>query len=248
MLLCSDLDGTLIPDGRVPEPANARVQFRRYVVDNDIRVVYATGRSVEHADAGIIYADLPLGWALIADAGASLYYRDMWGWQPWTGYEELIKPQWTPDDICALLDGVPGVAPQEESRQTEFKVSFYCTSHYAKDEIAARLVDVECTELWSSDGDVGWLFDVLPLNASKRHALLYAADEPGIVFAGNDGNDLPILGSDIRSVLVANADWLTRAAAKVNARTSGHEDRLYLASQPYAAGVLEGLQHFMGVS
>jgi hypothetical protein len=72
------------------------------------------------------------------------------------------------------------------------------------------------------------------------------------VFAGDSGNDLAVLGTDIPSVLVANAETGVRKAAVAAAQAGNHEDRLYLArggyrgmNGNYAAGVLEGVAHFV---
>ena len=66
------------------------------------------------------------------------------------------------------------------------------------------------------------------------------------LFAGDSGNDLDVLMSDIRSVLVANADAETKQrAAKASA------DALYVAkggylgmNGNYSAGILEGAAHY----
>ena len=70
-------------------------------------------------------------------------------------------------------------------------------------------------------------------------------------FAGDSGNDLPVRGSDVRSVLVANASDEVKLQARQLASQSGHADALYLAQEGinpfggnYAAGVLQGIQHF----
>jgi hypothetical protein len=72
------------------------------------------------------------------------------------------------------------------------------------------------------------------------------------VFAGDSGNDLAVLGTDLPSVLVANADPSVQQAAEAASQAGGHEDLLYLARSGYrgmngnyAGGVLEGVVHFV---
>ena len=97
--------------------------------------------------------------------------------------------------------------------------------------------------------------DVLPENATKLHAIDFLRQQLGysldeVVFAGDSGNDLPVLASPIPSVLVANASPEVRATAQNLAANNKHA--LYLASGAntemngnYSAGVLEGVCHFV---
>jgi len=72
-----------------------------------------------------------------------------------------------------------------------------------------------------------------------------------LLFAGDSGNDLPVLASEIPAVLVANASDEVREAAEWAAHEAGHDDRLYPArglsddlNGNYAAGIIEGLVHY----
>jgi len=71
------------------------------------------------------------------------------------------------------------------------------------------------------------------------------------VFAGDSGNDLPVLISDIPAVLVNNALTSIKNVARRLADAQGLAQQLYLArggfyglNGNYTAGVLEGLIHF----
>ena len=71
------------------------------------------------------------------------------------------------------------------------------------------------------------------------------------VFAGDSGNDLPVLASEIPAVLVANASAEVRREALAQAATRGHTNALYIAqgnfmgmNGNYTAGVLEGVVHY----
>jgi hypothetical protein len=72
------------------------------------------------------------------------------------------------------------------------------------------------------------------------------------VFAGDSGNDLPVLSSSLRTVLVANAAEEVREEALHLSATRGTSDSLYLArgdflgmNGNYSAGILEGVAHFL---
>ncbi|KPK39467.1 MAG: haloacid dehalogenase, partial [Gammaproteobacteria bacterium SG8_47] len=127
-------------------------------------------------------------------------------------------------------------------------------------EIDSRLrSQAVCASLiWSVDeaADVG-LLDVLPARATKLHAVEFLAAELGIarerlVFAGDSGNDLPVLVSGMQAVLVRNAHAEVRAQATQEVAAKGLAGKLYLAQGDfmdmngnYSAGVLEGLAHFV---
>jgi hypothetical protein len=98
---------------------------------------------------------------------------------------------------------------------------------------------------------------VLPERATKLHAIRFLKDELGLetrdtVFAGDSGNDLPALNSELNAVLVANASDEVRDTAVRESEHRGVSDRLYLArggflgmNGNYTAGVLEGVAHFI---
>ena len=72
------------------------------------------------------------------------------------------------------------------------------------------------------------------------------------VFAGDSGNDLDVLTSGLQAILVNNAADGVRKAAIETLSEKQLTDRLYLPqgnffgmNGNYAAGVLEGLAHFM---
>ncbi len=77
----------------------------------------------------------------------------------------------------------------------------------------------------------------------------YSLEE--VIFAGDSGNDLPVLSSQINSVLVDNASNDIKSEAQQLAAVSGNADSLYIANSSqlemngnYSAGVLEGVWHY----
>ena len=121
----------------------------------------------------------------------------------------------------------------------------------SKQGIAASLV-------WSIDELKGiGLLDVLPKNATKQNAIEFLARLRGylldeVVFAGDSGNDLAVMASEIPSVLVANAADDVRQQAKQMAAANHCAASLYLANGlnsdmngNYASGILEGVAHFI---
>src|SRR5690606_34117869 len=102
------------------------------------------------------------------------------------------------------------------------------------------------------------LLDVLPASASKLHAIRYLQGWLGVadaqlVFAGDSGNDMEVLVSEVNAVLVRNASPQVRDMALERSRQNGNPAALYLAqvmpgcgmNGNYAAGVIEGVMHFV---
>ena len=99
--------------------------------------------------------------------------------------------------------------------------------------------------------------DVLPERATKYHAVRFIMLQNGFsdrrtVFAGDSGNDIPALTSGLQAVLVHNAGEAVRTEALNAMQSKGMSERLYTATGKflgmngnYAAGVLEGLAHFI---
>ena len=73
------------------------------------------------------------------------------------------------------------------------------------------------------------------------------------VFAGDSGNDLPVVASgELQSILVKNAHEDVISTAKQALHEKGASEQLYIAqggflqmNGNYSAGVLEGVAHFL---
>lgn len=267
LLLCSDLDGTLIPDGRAPESPRARSLFRQLAEPPGICLAYATGRDPALVERALEETGLPEPRLLLGDVGSSIYLRADGRWLLVEDYWAHIAADWRGQlgaDVLGLLQDIAGLSPQEPAKQAPFKASFYAApgtdARAVVAEVRVRLdrQALRSSVIWSvdADGRTG-LLDVLPARADKRQAILFLRDwlkaPPGrTLFAGDSGNDLAVLGTEMPSVLVGNAEPSVRAAAVAAARAAGYQDRLYLArggyrgmNGNYAGGVLEGVVHFV---
>ncbi|MEO6974537.1 MAG: HAD-IIB family hydrolase [Gallionella sp.] len=261
-LLCTDLDRTLIPNGKQPESPLAMDRFKQLVNCEEVTLVYVTGRHrvlIEHA---IVEFNLPQPDFAIADVGTTIYRIDSSGWRQWDEWDVQIAPDWqglTHDELYRLLSVFPGLRLQEAEKQNRHKLSFYVALDAdvkrLLEEVDARLKysDIKANLIWSIDekAELG-LLDVLPVGANKLHAIRFMMQQQGFrhentVFAGDSGNDLDVLLSDIPAVLVANADAEVRRLA-----ASAHKDTLYIATGGYlgmngnySAGILEGVAHYL---
>jgi len=265
--LCTDMDRTVIPNGMQAEDTQARRRFRDFCSSPDVTLVYVTGRHRALVREAITEYALPEPDYVITDVGTRIYRVAGDRWYPLEHWENEIERDWngrSHGELMQLLAPVGELLLQEDSKQNTHKLSYYLPLHCDHERVMAeteRLLEAEGVEaslIWSIDEpeNIG-LLDVLPRNATKLHAIEFIYHELGygleeVLFAGDSGNDLPVLSSEVRSVLVANADKGVQEAAQRLAAEHGHADALYLAKERglgmngnYAAGVLQGVWHFL---
>lgn len=273
ILLCCDLDRTLIPNGRAEESRDARPRLARFCAQPAVELVFVSGRDLQLVLDGIDEWSLPQPDYIIGDVGTTIYApRSQAGhgdgdWIHWPAWTNQIAPAWNGlihDDVTHIFADISAIRPQETVKQGAFKASYYVDRQANQEVLDAELHGrlwrngVDARLVWSLDeaADV-LLLDVLPTSASKLHAIEFliqhlSFDESRAMFAGDSGNDLHALGSHINGVLVANADPKVKARARELVRAGALEDTLYLAqgglfgmNGNYAAGVLEGLVHYL---
>lgn len=265
LLLATDLDRTLLPNGPEPESPAARPLFTRLVARDDVRLVYVTGRDPGLVREAAQEFSLPEPDHLITDVGTRLLDAKGRAWEEDKGWAERLRESWrghTAARLEPMLTDLSGLTLQEQEKQAPFKLSFYAppaTGETLVPAVRQRLEGqgLKASLIWSVDETTGTgLLDVVPPGASKltalRHLLERMRLEPAeCVFAGDSGNDLAVLTSEIPGVLVANATDEVRTAALEGAAAHGQWDRLYCArggwlgmNGNYAAGILEGVAYY----
>jgi len=266
LLLCTDMDRTIIPNGRQPEHPQAREYFRQLCGLPVIKLVYVSGRHLQLIEQAIAEYQLPKPDYAITDVGTKIYCRDQTEWAEIPAWQKQIAGDWqgrSHDQLQHALSRFTELTLQEQSKQNDFKLSYYLSLAADHDKILQQ-VDQQLTQLgvaasliWSIDEpqQVG-LLDVLPLNATKLHGIEFLQMHLGygpqeVIFAGDSGNDLPVLGSSIRSILVANAEPQIKQQAQQLAEQNGNAESLFLAQQDnfplggnYSAGVLQGIAYY----
>ena len=260
LLLCTDLDRTLIPNGRAPESPQARRLFAKLAACPQVTLAYVTGRHQALIQQAMLDYDLPTPAFAIADVGATLYQVRSGQWQRWTAWDDHLAPDWgdtSHTELCQLLRGISALTLQEPHKQARHKLSFYAPMQTEPQALLAQIGPilrrhgVRANLIWSLDeATQQGLLDILPGCANKLHAIKFLMAAQGFdhdctVFAGDSGNDLEVFQSNIPSVLVANADADIRRRV-----TAESPDRLYLArgdflgmNGNYSAGILEGVAH-----
>jgi sucrose-6F-phosphate phosphohydrolase len=265
LLLCTDMDRTVIPNGAAKENDLARGRFQTLCRHPDVILVYVTGRHKMLVQEAIDEFNLPQPHYAITDVGSQMYQVQDGEWfenAAWQNEIGLSWNGWTQPELASLLTDISGICLQEPSKQNTYKLSYYAAADIAveqlKQDIRLTLESkgIQANLIWSVDeSECNGLLDILPKQASKFHAIKFLQSQLGfasdeILFAGDSGNDLEVLVSSIPAVLVANASEALKQEVQRLARQNNTEQFLFVAEdaseQPgyYSAGILQGIRHF----
>ena len=233
--IVTDLDLNLIGD------ESALHELLRLLRENrkTTKFAIATGRRLDEALRLMKKHQIPEPDILITSSGSEIYYAPKL--TPDTGWTAHIDYQWTPHKIRLLLDGIHGLERQPKLEQSRFKLSYYIDPEQVDIEEIKRLLHSEEQSVHVQMA-FGQFLDILPIRASKGMALRYVADRwqiplERVLVAGGSGADEDMMRGNTLAILVANPhhDELAQLV---------DSDRIYAASQPYAAGILEGIHHY----
>ncbi|WP_103666272.1 HAD-IIB family hydrolase [Pseudanabaena sp. BC1403] len=269
LLICTDLDRTLLPNGKQPESPEARSIFKRLVSRPEVCLVYVSGRNLSLVQEAIQEYDLPTPHWVIGDVGSTIYQRDGDRWKSWQSWTQEIAVDWKGLNAVDLeplfvdLTEISHLILQEPDQQNRFKLSYYLPLDIEKDAlqqyIKLRLEEqnIAASLIYSVDeAKAIGLLDILPAKATKFHAVEFLMKQLGFdynntFFAGDSGNDMPLLISPVHSVLVANAHEDIIKQSQIQAKEHGNTNCLHLAkggflgmNGNYSAGILEGIVHY----
>lgn len=267
VLVCTDLDRTLLPNGSQPESPGARRCFARLAAREEVSLAYVSGRHLTLVEKAITNYVLPQPDYVIADVGTSLYAYADDCWRRRSDWDDQFAADWGGMDhasIRLLFEDIIDLQLQEAAKQSRYKLSFYVPMYSDRHALLGQMQErlrrhsVNASLIWSIDEPAGIaLLDVVPAGATKFHAVEFLMQSEGFslddtVFAGDSGNDLPVLTSRLHAVLVANASDEVREEAWQMSEARGTVDSLYLArggfmgmNGNYSAGILEGIVHYL---
>ncbi len=233
--LISDIDNTLLGD---------KVSLRRLIAwleerAGSVAFGIATGRSLESALEILAQWKVPTPNVLITSVGSEINHgpdllADI-------GYRNHIRYRWRRQDILAALTGFPGLQLQAPGNQREFKISFdvdpEAFSSLTEMHAFLRNRKLHANLIYSHEA----YLDVLPVRASKGHAVRYLAYRWGLplhsfLVAGDSGNDIEMMVGDTLGVVVGNH---SPELAPLRGR-----NKIYFAEGTYAQGILDGLDHY----
>ncbi len=234
-LLISDVDDTLLGDDKTLRDFSAWYAQHR----DCLKLVYSSGRFYESIVQSILDTPLPEPGAVIGGVGTNIRLHP--SGEELEAWHDVINRGWDPDRIREIVKEFPDIEMQPQEFQSRFKISYYYHDAGEKELEALKdrfkKEDMEVTLVYSSSRDL----DILPKGVSKGTAALFLAsfwsfDKDHVIVAGNSGNDRALFEQGFYGIVVANA----------------HEElkelkgpRIYHSRNEIAAGVLEGLKHWI---
>jgi len=232
----SDLDQNLLGDPDSLRQLIAVLKENRKCAKFGI----ATGRRLDSALKVMKKHGIPEPDILITSSGSEIYYAPKLTAD--LHWRRHIDYHWTPHIVKRVLDDLPGLKRQERSEQSRFKISYYIDTDVAPDleEINSLLHQEEQSVNVSLA--FGQFLDVLPIRASKGMALRYVADRwqiplERIFVAGGSGADEDMMRGNTLAAVVANRHHEELSQLM-------DVERIYFARQPFAAGILEAIDHY----
>jgi len=237
-LLITDVDDTLMGDRAALELFKKSIGQQR----SRIGIGVATGRTIDSAKAALAECGLQDVDVVISSVGAEIHYGRRL--TPDLGWASHVRYRWYPERIRSALAGLPFLTPQEPSAQRELKISYILdTRHISAEEALPRVHEAlgRASAAYTAFFSHGCLLDVLPCRASKGKAIRYLSFKWGIppnriITAGNSGNDEDMLLGRVAGIVVGNHE---QELEKLRSA-----DWVYFAKASYAAGILEGLEHY----
>ncbi len=241
LLFSTDIDGTIF-DG--PETAEIFAAFWKNLQELPEKpiLVYNTGRLLGDVQALVESTSLPAPNYIISGVGTEIF--DCSASSEVEAWNESLSGSWNFDSVYELISSkVSDIEPQPDECQNPFKCSwfYYDKAREDLDRIATMLesAGIDAQVIYSSNRDL----DLLPAGANKGNALKWLAAWKGIplqhvAVAGDSGNDASMfLVDEVYGVVVSNAE-----EALAHAVSGGN---IFMAKQPCARGVIEGLKNFL---
>ncbi len=236
-IFSTDLDGTILGD-----PASAwRFADAWSATPRNARplLVYNTGRTVANTRALVASRQLPEPDFIIGSVGTEFHNA---GSGRLDSFVEQLRGGWDRERIEQIVEATPGVTRQPSTCSHAFKSSWYWV-RARRDEIAdlevrIREAALQATIVYSCR----YFLDVIPARAGKGCALEWLCRQLGIptdrvLVAGDTANDTSMFTlPGVRGIVVQNAlPELLGAVIRPG---------IFVAQQPLADGVVEGLRHF----
>ena len=230
----TDIDDTLIGD----DEALARLLAFLKEHHEQVGFGVVTGRPLASVQDVLAEYNVRMPDMIISSVGTEIYYgADLF---PDKGWASHISSRWYPEKIKTILDTLPFLHLQEEEAQRQFKISYFMEpgeEQLSKIHQVLTEQRLRYTLIYSRD----MFLDILPYRASKGKAIRYLSYKwnialGNIVVAGDSENDEDMLRGEMLGIIVGNH----------------HEEldklkglrHIYFASAHYAAGILEGFEHY----
>jgi len=263
IILATDMDGTLLPNGK-DEYDGTLPRLFDVIKEKKLMFIYVTGRNMELFEEAKRDFDIEIPDYMIGDVGTMIYKKNdgkLTLDDCWMDYLEKNEPNWDTQTIKDRLNTNSDIRPQEESKQNKYKLSYYLDDTSKEKDILDLIgneisaLGINADVIFSVDRLEGiGLIDILPKIATKATALEFLRKKLGVpkesvIFCGDSGNDVLALTNGYKSILVNNApENIKMEVAQLN-KEKGNTD-FYIAkgnselNGNYSSGILEGLIHF----
>ncbi len=262
--LATDLDGTFIP---LPDNAASKRALDIISRSSDtspLELVYVTGRHLASVFEAIDEHSLPVPTWILADVGTCVYRRDEKSpdsrrFEVVDDYkrrlDQIVGGSDPDEDRRLIATNIAGLSLQESFKQGPHKLSYFAEAHRLEELTQTLRTFIELWKMpygvvasvdpFNGDG----LVDVMPREVSKAFAISWWCEHRGVkpeevVFAGDSGNDYDALVAGHKAILVSNADRSLVSRVQTEHERRGYRDRLFLATEPSTAGVLQGARWF----
>jgi sucrose-phosphate synthase len=231
----TDIDNTLLGH------REGQLRLVDWLKDNAGGAVFgvATGRPLESAMDILRKNRIPIPDVLITSVGSEIHYGARQ--TPDIGWANHIRHLWRREDLLRVLEDIPGLVLQSAENQREFKISYLAKPDVMPGVEAIKQhlhrAHLHAQVIYSHDE----FLDILPIRASKGHAIRYLAYKWGLplnrfLVAGDSGNDSEMLSGDTMAVVVGNH---SHELAELKG-----QHNIYFAQAGYALGILEGMAHY----
>lgn len=234
-LIIADIDNTLTGNDE-----DMRRFFELIASANDhVGFGIATGRRYEEVKKLIESYDMPHPEVLITSVGTEIYYGKSFTLD--TSWRKHINFRWQRDKILQLLKSIEGLTLQDETQQSEFKISFEIDYAVAPSLPKLKRILRENKFRVKVISSLGMFLDVIPSRAGSGLSIRHMAYKWGfplehLLIAGDSGNDEEMLAGNTLGVVVGNYSPELEKLKKY--------PRVYFAEAHHAAGIIEGIEYY----
>lgn len=234
LILATDLDGTFLAG----TPEQRRALYQLVERHPGIRLVFVTGRGLEHVVPLLADPGLPRPDFVICDVGATVV--DGHTLQPVQPLQSEIEVRWPGEhavgDAMARFEGL-----MRQNVPQDRRCSYFCEPEALaaiREELDAAVRTLGCSVLYSADR----YLDILPPETDKGSTLLMLAAHLGIrkdrvLAAGDTLNDLSMFTAGFQGVCVGESEPGLLEATR-------HLATVLHGEAPGCGGILEAIDHF----
>ena len=231
-----DIDETVV----LENGDNSSIDEFKKLIDNrseDTIFAYATGRNIKSIEEIVKKYNLPIADLYIASVGSAIYYEFNDGSKDCC-WDYHIRKKWNVYNLKRSLKNFEGLTIQGEEDQSKTKLSFFTNENQFNYDNLIDKMQKQLKNITLIHSHNAYL-DILPARASKVKAIEFIAEKldikkENIITAGDSGNDIDMLDSEYKSIIVANhsdeLDYLK------------NRDNCYFSNSEGAKGVIEGLE------